>query len=474
MAYIPKLKYVFVEPRVHQMEWHLPIFRYMNNLGMIPRVLAGGLDVIENLEDNSISFENLTDLPEDYDIMLSLAATFLPFARYWLERSMKKAKIKDYVVQPPMPFCCAMEGVNTMATKFLHAMCAADQITIDNVKRFNKEVLYLKTGYTVWDEFSSDEFKNKVADIKKRYGEKLLVVTIDVTKAEEFLYSKKAISLAKSLGFEVVLQVHPGHRINVPDQFAGYVNPGLNRFALFAAASHVIASIRSTVVSECLYIGSKVGCKPYGVKGGDWMQWTWFQNIEQWYQSILPYYKKEYLDLVPLIHDKKTMTEFLTSNIAFEQDEINHVFGWPEVDNFCENTFRTIESYFGPHNSENVQKILKKSEAVRDMVAFFGWERTRAGTFVEHINDPTILTNNGIGFLKQGNIGAAVTCLRIAEQFSGITDSFDFIQYALATCYNSINHIEKAQKHIYRALLIKPDCQEYRNLKDKIDAKAGQ
>ena len=471
MSYIPRLKYVFVMPRVYQMEWHMPFFRYMNNLGMTPRILAGDENVIKNLNDNSISFKLIRELPEDYDILLSTSSMYLPFGRYWLEKSMRKGKINVFAVQVPIPYYYESVNFKPMTTKFLHAVCATDERTINNVKRLNKEVLYLNTGYTVYDQFSTDEFKREVADVKNRFGEKLLIVTVDRIWPEEFSYIQKAIHLAESLGFTVMLQAHHGLEDRIPEDFAGYVNPGLNRFALYAAASHLIAFIVSSVVSECMYLGSKIGCKPLGTKDGVWGQWRWFDNAEQWYQHTLPYCGKEYLDMAPLIHDETSLTEFLSSTEKpFTKEDVLKFFGWPQVDSFTENTFKMIEMYFGDNNRENVKKILKKSEVVRGMTEFFGWECERAGTPIKHINDPAVLVKGGLDFLKQGNIGAAFTCLRIADKFSGM-DFTEIIQYALANCHYLTNNIEEARKYIYRTLLFNPDCKEYQNLRKRIDVK---
>lgn len=471
MSYIPRLKYVFCEPRVYLMELHIPVFQYMNNLGMTPRILAGDEDVIENLNNNDISFELIRELPEDYDILFSLSGTYLPFARYWLEKSMKRGKINVFAVQPPIPFCCESENIKPMMTKFVHAVCAADQRTINNLKLVNKEVVYLNTGYTLYDRFSTDEFKCEVVDIKRRFGEKLLVITIDRIWPEEILFVQKAIHVAESLGFTVILQVHYGLEDKIPQDFSEYINPGLNRFALYAAASHLIVFIVSSIVCECMYLGLKVGCKPLGMRDGIWGQWCWFDDAEQWYQETLPCCGKEYLDMVPLIHDEKSLTEFLSSTEKpFTQDDILKFYGLPQVDSFTENIFKMVDMYFGGHNKENVEKMLKKNEVVKNMIDFFGWECERANSPIKHINDPAILVNNGINFLKQGNVGAALTCLRIADKFNG-TDYTEIIQYGLANCFYLTNNLEEARKYIFRALLLNPGCPEYHGLKKRIDAK---
>jgi tetratricopeptide (TPR) repeat protein len=264
------------------------------------------------------------------------------------------------------------------------------------------------------------------------------------------------------------LQVHPGRQYKVHEQFAHYVNPGLNRHALFAAASHVIASIISAVVSECLYLGTKVGCKLLGIRDGIWGQWAWFDNPDQWYQNTLPFYGKEYLDMIPLIHDENSMKHFLSSDERlYTKEDVNKIFGWPEVDNFTENVFKTIETHFG--EDKNVQAALVKSRAWRGMVDYFGWECEIPNSPIKHIKDPNALLKGGINALNHSDIGTAISFLRLAEKYSNF-DKFELIQFALATCYCSTNQCEEAQKYIYRALAINPDCIEYQNLNNRIEA----
>ncbi|MDT8303901.1 MAG: tetratricopeptide repeat protein [Sedimentisphaerales bacterium] len=470
MTYIPKLKYVFVQTRVHQIDFHMPLLRYLNKLGIIPPVLAACKDVIRTLMDNNISFDHLRGLPKDYDIMISLAGSFLPFGRNCLEKSAKAGKFNVYVGQLPVPFRYEVEGLSTAGTKFFHAMCISDQRTIDNIKLFNNEVVCLNTGHPAWDLFSTEQFQREVTDIKRRYGNKLLVVTVNNETKEEFLHCQQAIYYGESQGFTVILQVHPGYQFKVPEQFVKYVNPGINRYALFAAASHVIASILSSVVPECLYLGTKVSCKPFGIKGGIWGRWSWYNKPDEWYQDILPFYGKEYLDMIPLTHDENSMKHFLSSDErTYTKEDVNRIFGWPEVDNFTENIFQTIETHFGEH--KNIQAALVKSRAWRGINEYFGWRCEIPNSPIKHITDPTALLKGGINALNHGDINTAISFLRYAEKFSSF-DKFELIQFALATCYHSANQCKEAQKYIYRALAINPDCIEYQNLKKRIEAVA--
>lgn len=472
MAYIPQLRYIFVHTRAYQMDYHLSLLRYLNDFGITPRILATVEEVVETLRENNITFERLNVLPQDYDVMLSLEGPFGPFGRYCLEESMKAGKINIYVAQLPVPYRYKHEGLFAAGWKFFHAACAADQRTIESVKSYNNETLWLNTGHPTWDQLSTEQFRKQVADIKERFGEKLLIVSVDSEDNEEFQYSRMAVNCAESMGFKVILQVHPGHLFKVSEKFADYINPGFNRFALFSAASHVIASIISAVVPENLYLGTNIGCKPYGIKAGrPWGELSWYDDPNQLYQDILPFYGKEYLDMIAIINDEDSMARFLSSEEkCYTQEDIHRILGRPQVGNFTENVFRTIETHFS--DPENVAAAHAKSKKWQGIVEYFGWECERSGSPVRHIKNPVELLKCGIDFLRAGKIGTAVEFLRMAEKFSGMTDNFDFIQYAMATCHYLANNIEEAGKYLYKALLIKPDCQEYQNLKAKIDMKA--
>jgi hypothetical protein len=472
MAYVPKLKYVFVQTRVYPIEYHLSLLHYLNKLGIAPRIFIGDEDIIKALENNNISFDKIRGLPQDYDIMISLAPAFLPLGRYCLEKSAKAGKINVFVALLPIPYRYQNENTTTKALKFFHAICTSDQITIDYIKRYNNndEALFLKTGHPTWDQFSTEQFQNEVEDIKCRFGKRLLVLTVDSNFEEEFLHLQKIIHYAESLGFTAILQVHKGQNFRIPEQFVHYVNPGLNRFALFAAASHVIASILSTVVSEGLFLGTKIGCKSFGFKGGIWGQQTWFNNPDEWYQDTSPFYGKEYLDLIPLIHDENSIKHFLASDkIGHAQEDVDRIFGWPRINNYAENIFRTIETYFG--EPKNVQAALAQSRTWGDIVEPFCWNCEIPNSPIKYIKDPVALFKGGINALNQGDIGTAIGCLRLTEKFSNF-DKFELIQFALATCYCFADRYKEAQRYIYRALAINPDCIEYKNLQNQIEAMA--
>jgi tetratricopeptide (TPR) repeat protein len=183
---------------------------------------------------------------------------------------------------------------------------------------------------------------------------------------------------------------------------------------------------------------------------------------------MLPFYGKEYLDMIPLIHGESSMKNFLSSDEkSYTKEDVDRIFGWPKVDNFTENVFRTIETHFG--EQRNVQAALVKSRAWRSTVDHFCWNCEIPNSPIKYISDPNTLLRSGINALNQGDIGAAVNFLKFAEKFSNF-EKFELIQFALATCFHAANKHEEAKNHIYRALAINPDCAEYQNFNNRIKA----
>jgi hypothetical protein len=459
------------------METHLALFKYMNSLGSVPQILAGDEDVIKYLNENNVTFENITDLPEQYDIFISLTTSTMPFARYWLEKSLAKDKVNIWLYLSPIAMNSEIEALKPTHTRFLHAVCAADKRTIDNCKRYNREVLYLNTGSPSWDYFSTRQFYDEVSEIKGRYGDKLLLLGIDCEwnctndgPMKEYHFVKEIIDYAGSRGFQTILQVHPNIK-KIPGDLHAFINPGYYKYPLYAASSHVIGSILSTLVSECLFLDKKIGTKLLGIsKDSDyWGQFHWFDEPEQWYNCTLPLYGKDYLDMIPLIHNDKTLEKFLSSNKnPYSTNGVKNIFGWPEVPSFIENVFKTIESYFAGISQENFDTLMNKSNFEKNLLVDFMWEGERKNSPIAHITDLKTLIDTATYYLNQSNVGAAQICLRRAEMLSG-TEHFDFVQYALAVCFYMGGNLTEARKYIYKSLMVKPNLKQYQDLSIKID-----
>jgi len=470
MSYIPRLEYVFCVPRVYQLDWHVPLYRYMNTIGLRPRILVGDPDVPGYLNGHGIAYESLRELPERYDVFIPLTTGFMPFTRYWLEKSLARGKFNCWVLLTALPFRCEGEFICPTQTRFLHAMCVTDQLTIGIARTINNEVLMLNTGHPLWDNFGRPSFNTGVQEIRGRYGPRLLVVSIDHDIANDYLYAEQVTQVAQGLGFRVVVQAHPGIVDRVPASIRGLLNPGFDRYALFRAASHAICFVLSTMSSECLYLGTRLACKPLGIGPGctNPGDYCWFSDIDQWYEYHRPLFDRRFLDAVAMVYDEATLVEFLRGDgSAIAHDHVRGLFGWPCVPCYSENVLRVIEQAYS--RPETVDHAVRKTRAERGKTVDFSWKLEGPLSQFGGLSDASGLMRAATVLLKQGRIDAAGNCLRRAERFSG-TEHFDFVQYAQALCQAMTGNLAEARKSIYRALFVNPSCPSYIELRDRINA----
>lgn len=467
----PQLKYVFCFSRDLLLEKYAPLIRYLNNFGIVPPVLAGEEAILDRLHREGFIFEAVRELPIDYDIMLSEGMGYLPFERYWLEKSMEAGKINVCLHLVPMISCFKEYSFEPKRTKFTHAMCLAGRRSIINTANYNKELLYLNLVPPLWDSFSTDEFKQKVSDIKRQFGKKLLVIgtTGREEKEKEIIYYKKAISLAESLGFRVIIQAKPEKVDLFKEVFPENINPRIDRYALFAAASHVISFIFSSVTYQGQLSGAKVGCVPLAVNTKEWRKFPWIDDPSEWYRWTKPLFEKEYLDTVPLLHDEKSLLEFLSSDeLLLAPEQFVEMFGWPKVRNHTENFFETFNMYFGKENEHNVKRILKKNELNKGLSTDYWFWEVHDQSPYRGVKGLKGFINAAVYFIKQGNFREGLKFLKRAEMFSG-TGHFAFVQYLMAVCCLKMNDLDQADKCIYHSIFVEPDCTEYQNLKTQID-----
>jgi len=468
--FVPQVRYVFNLPAAGVIEHHINVLKYLNRAGIIPRILPGEKEVCRRIEAEGIDFEEIRRLPADYDVMLSPGVGFTPFERYWLQKSMAAGKINLQFIFTPAPNNSPNLFNVPRRTRFIHGVCVADTRTAGNLRQFNREVLYLLTGVPAWDRFSTEEFARKVGEIRSRFGPKLLVVGASCFLMEqEAIYYHNIIKWAQSAGFRVILQAHPARKDILPDALCPYMNPVLDRFALFAAASHLIGYIQSAMIPETLFLGTKVGCKPLAVNYHGWDVCGWIDQADQWYEWAEPLFGKDYLSILPLIHDEATLLQFLSCDKPLvDRDGVMRMFGYPQTPSFTEHALRVIETYFGKDNRENVRLILKKNELTRDMVIDYSfWDVRRDANQFRGVSDQPGFIAAGIEFLKQRRPADAYRFLERAEMYS-TTDKFAFIQYLKAISCLQLNRLAEADRCIHQALFIEPGRAEYLQLQSRI------
>ncbi len=473
MSYVPRLRYLFNFGRWYDTDRVLPLLRYLNAAGTAPPVLAGEPDILGRLQSEGLAFEAVRKLPERYDVMLSPGVGYIPFERYWLQRSMEAGKINVQTFYPPVINGSSNLNNEPRRTKFTHGVCVGCQKTLDDLRAMNREVVYILTGMPSWDRFATAEFRGEVERVRQRYGGRLLVIAVSgFMIEEEMAWYQRMIRHAESLGFRVVLQVHIGREEALYASLRPYANPGIDRYCLFAAASHVIIFVQSLMGPECLYLGRRVGVKPLGHNYHGWNRYAWVDDPQDWAKWASPLYGEEFVSIMPLIHDEGSLSRFLLANAPASPDRVDRMFGFPMVQNFTEHTFRLMDTYFGPDNSDNVAAMLRKRDYCRDLVIDVSfWDIRYDWNQFRGVNDLRGFVSAGLHFIDQGRYADALRYLQRAEMYSS-TEVFAFVQYLKSVCFLSLNRLDEAEKHIYRSLFVQPDCRQFQEMQHRIAAAA--
>lgn len=491
MSYVPKLKYVFISPRAYDLRVQLATYRYLNSVGITPYILAGENDVFSILQNENITFVQGHSLPANYDIMVSAGCGYVPFERYWLEKSMAAGRINIQANSTPILYIEKCVWCIPKRTRFIHARDISNKRTALNHYSYNKEVIYLNTGRAEWDYFQTNDFKKGVADLKNKYGNKLLVIGANYEQPEkEDIFYKWVIDYAESKDFKVILQLHPRKVRYYGNKFSRYLNPGINHYVLFAAASHFIGFIQSSTMIQNLLLGSKSGCMSLMAHYPPKNCHVWIDDTQLWRQLASQKYGKEVVDVVPLIHDLHSLEKFLSPDQRpVTQQELDKIFGWPRVPNYNSYFFEIVEGLFGTDNekkaavisnkdavigAENLNEVLNKDKKyLSQTIDVSFWEEKNGPSELAPAAELTYHVKTGVSDLKSGSYGNALLHLNRAIMFSG-TDLFAFVQYARAACYLFTGQIDEAKKSIYQCLLAEPNIKEYQKLQHQINAQKTQ
>ncbi len=469
--YEPKLKYVFAASRLYDLRQNLPLFKYLNRLGHRVRILVGDDSVSESLKEQGVNFERLDCLPGDHDAIISRGLGLIPFDRYWLEKNMTAGKLN--ICNPLFlnPCKAKFRPLEREFSRLGHIICTSDGITLENTRSYNDDMVYLNTGHPEWDFFNSEKHRREVQEVKDRYGDKLCVLALpifDVPREND--YTARCIRIGESMGYNVVIQIHPGFANKLDPVLHGYVNPGFRNFALFEAASHVVTFVYSFVVMECLNFETKVGCLPYAARYTSPNDHPWLDDDGLWYSWVEEKYPREFVGLLERIDSDERIEEFLSdSRAALTRKQFRELVRMPDVPSFTENVFREIDNLVSSPDDPRIEKMIRKTERVVGTEAdFASWvtEKNKdAGIGAKCYED---FFSAGQQVLRQGNFQQALGFLDRAVMYSGNND-FDYLQYLRAICHFKLGKIFQAQRCIGQALMVKPDCEDYLMVKNTID-----
>lgn len=386
--YSPGLNYIFVANNFRDIENHTPYYVYLNKMGLIPRIIFGNDSLEEDLRQQGVEFESADGLSGIDDIMLTSGMGYYPFERYWQYRFASRGGIVIQLNSLPLLYREPFPWLYPVRTPYIHVRGVSDRLNARYYSSYNNECLYCITGRAHWDQFSTDEFQRQVEAIRRQFGDKLLVLGVhDVEPEKETLFFAQVVDYAQAAGFRTVLQVHPSKMNNYKGPLAPYVNRDMNRYALFAAASHYLGYIHSSTTVENLMLGTAVGAIPLMAHHPQINQHSWIENTSEWHRLAHIKYGPETLDMVDPVYDLNSLKQFLTrTSPRISYPELERFMGWPRIRSCCSYTFEVLENLFseesgrslrimsdpsGVIGSENFGKIYEKpkyySESIHEM-----------------------------------------------------------------------------------------------------------
>ncbi len=359
--YRPKLKYLFCVANYRSLWPQLSLMKYLNALGIEPYyimqdtgMLIYGEKYIPILAELKMKrVPSPEQLPDDYDVMFTQSVGLDGYENACLVNSWAKGKI-NIKLHNSMSTYNRIVNVNYTPDRVrghIHGICMKEQRAVDHYRLFlsDTDSWMLNVGDPDWDYFQTEEFKTAVSDTKKKYGDKtvLICASFDSGKVEANFWTA-VIPWMVAKGFCVLIRPHPGCEKHIPLHLQKYASPNLHRHVLFAAASHVIAEMASSVVGESMLLKTKVGGYPFVPHTPKYGRHSWMDNDMTWRESMAKQVGARMLASVPFIHNKSSVDEFLADSTPCVTDQqADELWGWPKVPCYCEHLFKCVEEKLG-------------------------------------------------------------------------------------------------------------------------------
>lgn len=358
IIYRPKLSYLFCVANYRSLWPQLSVIRYLNGLGIEPYALvdtSGAVgDSMGMLKGSHVRFVLSPDrLPDDYDVMFSQSAGLDDFERASLVNSWKRKKT-NVKLHNSMSTYNVITNINYIPARVrgkVHGFCMKEQRAINHYRRFltESDAWMLNVGDPDWDYFQTEGFKNNVQAVRAEYGDKLLLVCASLDSGlVESSFWEIVIPWATAKGFRVMLRTHPGCEHRVTGALQQYKAPELHRHVLFAAASHVIGEMSSSVIGECMLLGTKVGSYPFVPHTPRYGVHSWMDNDTAWREAIVRHIGPKMLFYVPFVHTSGSLAEFLNSDEPLISEmQMNELWGWPRVPCYSSYLLECLERKLG-------------------------------------------------------------------------------------------------------------------------------
>ena len=348
--YKPSLKYLFIVANPRSFWPQVTLIKYLNGLGIDPYVICQRPTDVEALRNDSLRFISIDrpqDIPTDCNVAFSQSAGLDSFEKSCLDYSKKLGKV-NIKLHNSMSVYNKLLNINYTKNRVggrIHGICSKEHRSILHFKQFLPNVFYLNTGDPDWDYFRTQEFTNAVKKAHDQYGKKLLLICTSFENGNiEVRFWELITKWAEAAGFRPIIRVHPGREWALPPGLTKYGCSNLHRHVAMAAASHVLAEICSTVIGECMMLGTKVGSFPMVPHNGKYGKHDWIDNNQQWKGTVVKHIGGDFLNYVPYVHTSRTLVDFLSSSDPIiTKQQMDSIWGWPRVDCYSEYLFKCVE-----------------------------------------------------------------------------------------------------------------------------------
>jgi len=338
------------------MRSQLSLIKYLNSFNIKPYLnwdYAWEKEISSVVKKSGVGFirKRTADGKSDYDVVFSESAGVTRFEKASLDDSKKRNKVN---IKLNNSISIDTSVINTVYTPnktrdTLHGMFLKGQRTVDHFKKFSRGLFFISGGDPDWDQFSTDDFKSQVKTANTKYGDKFLAIGLTLHHKEEGIWCERIIKQANEKGIKTVIRMHPGLEHNVRKFLSksaqSHIDNATPYYVLLASSSHIIVNVHSSMIAEGLYLGKKVGCTPFI---GNFIRYgkphMWINDYKEWSNAVLSKMGKTVHQNVPRITTEKDLTEFLSTNKPFmNQNDVDSFFGWKRLPSYSSHLFEEVE-----------------------------------------------------------------------------------------------------------------------------------
>jgi len=354
--YKPKARYCFCMMRPVSVWTQLSMIKYLNSCGETPYVMwdTAYPKVKKAIDAAALSY-NVRKIgqPLDFDVMISESSGYGKFENAALKESKAGGKL-NIKVNNAIATYQHVPNLNYIPEKTkdtLNGIFVKSKRTEAYYRSFvGDDIFLIEGGDPDWDQFYTSEFKEKVASVHKKYGKRILVLGTSCLNTEELEWFCRTMHTAQNHGYKVLLRIHPGRfqeRIYRPyrAELNKCIDSSIPRYVHFAAASHIITNMSSSLIAEGLYLNVKTATNCMVTHRDGYVgPHVWIPNYAEWKKYMLSFAGADMIKLAPRVHTDKELLAFLKSSKPIVSEaEINQIYGWTRCTQNCEHLFQKID-----------------------------------------------------------------------------------------------------------------------------------